>query len=233
MSEELMEDLEKANNGEIPSPFGRAEYVVPGTPASVQSKKAVRDAYLTTIRNFFKGTKYLLTGEIILNVTWLLPTKSRFETDTKADIDNCLKPIIDAFTGPDGLFIDDCQLRGLYICWRHITSDNERLLFEFEYQADQYTPKDELAFVQLDGALCTPVNLNWPKETIKIWVEFLKTNQVHKNMLENLGAPYPAVAGFLGVSQPFHRTRVNGFKVLSLTEFASYAQHETRVYQNN
>ncbi|MCB2386849.1 RusA family crossover junction endodeoxyribonuclease [Thalassolituus alkanivorans] len=221
MSEELVVDLEKAKNGEIPSPFGKAEYVVPGAPASVQSKKAVRDAYLATIKSLFKNTEYLLTGEIILNVTWLLPAKSRFETDAKADIDNCLKPIIDAFTGPDGLFIDDCQLRGLYICWRHITSEKERLVFEFEFQADQYISKDELAFVQLDGALCTPVNLNWPKEAIKPWAGMLKANQAHKNLLDNLGAPYPAVAGFLGGSQPFHRTRVNGFKVLSLTEFAS------------
>ncbi|MGM8932971.1 RusA family crossover junction endodeoxyribonuclease [Salinicola halophyticus] len=223
MSYELEGDIEKANNGEVPSPFGKAEYVVHGTPASVQSTKAVREAYLTAIKKLLKNTKYLLTGEIILNVTWLLPTKSRFETDAKADIDNCLKPIIDAFTGPDGLLIDDCQLRGLYICWRHINSDDERLVFEFEFQADQYTSKDHLAFVRLDGALCIPVNLNWPKAAIKLWARMLEANQAQKYVLEKLGVPYPAVAGFIGGSQPFHRTRVNGFKVLSLTEFESSA----------
>ncbi|MDO6562458.1 hypothetical protein Q4488_03585 [Amphritea sp. 1_MG-2023] len=65
-----MTDLEKAKNREIPSPFGKAEYVVPGTPASVQSKKAARDACLAIIKSLFKNTEYLLTGEIMLNVTW-------------------------------------------------------------------------------------------------------------------------------------------------------------------
>lgn len=221
MTDELIEELELAANGEAPPPFGRAEFTLMGSPASVQSKKDIRDAYLLSIRTQFKDIKYLLTGELILNVTWLLPAKSRFETDAKADIDNCIKPIIDAFTGPDGYFIDDCQIRGLYICWRHIESDNERLIFEFEFQADQYSPKKELAFVQLNGALCTPVNLNWPTAAKALWAGMLKTNEATKFILENLGAPYPAVAGFLGGNQPFHRTRVNGFNVMTLNDFAN------------
>jgi Holliday junction resolvase RusA-like endonuclease len=221
MSDELLEELDRANNGEAPSPFGKAEFVVHGSPASVQSKKSVRDAYLGSIKKQFSNLKYLLTGEIILNVTWLLPAKQRFETDAKSDIDNCIKPIIDAFTGPDGFFIDDCQLRGLYICWRHIESGNERLIFEFEFQGDQYSLKEELAFVKLDGALCTPVNLSWPVEAKAMWASMLVANQKGKPALENLGITYPAVAGFLGGNQPFHRTRVNRFRVLSLNQFSS------------
>lgn len=221
MSDELIEELDRSNKGEAPSPFGRAEFVVQGSPASVQSKKPVRDAYLDSIKNQFSNFKYLLTGEIILNVTWLLPAKQRFETDAKSDIDNCIKPIIDAFTGSDGLFIDDCQIRGLYICWRHIESGNERLVFEFEFQGDQYALKEELAFVQLNGALCTPVNLNWPRAAKAMWATMLVTNQKNKEILEQLGISYPAVAGFLGGNQPFHRTRVREFRVLSLSDFAS------------
>jgi len=220
MSDELIEELELANSGDAPSPFGRAEFEVLGSPASVQSKRGVRDTYLKAIRNQFKGLKFILTGDLVLNVTWLLTAKNRYETDAKSDIDNCLKPIIDAFTGPDGFFIDDCQLRGLYICWRHIESDNERLLFEFEFQADQYSLKEELAFIQLDGALCTPVNLNWPSAAKVLWAGMLKSNQTSKSTLEKLGVTYPAVASFLGGGQPFHRTRVNDFKLLSLSEFA-------------
>jgi hypothetical protein len=160
-----------------------------------------------------------LTGDLILNITWLLPTKSRYETDAKADIDNCLKLIIDAFTGGDGLFIDDCQLRGLYVCWRHIESENERVTFEFEFAASEFSSKSELAFVRLEGALCTPVNLNWPHAAKVKWANFLKSSQASKGVLERLGVSYPAVAGFLGSSRPFHVTRVKGFKVISLNDF--------------
>jgi hypothetical protein len=37
----------------------------------------------------------------------------------------------------------------------------------------------------------------------------LAANQKTKDILEGLGISYPAVAGFLGGNQPFHRTRVN------------------------
>jgi len=219
MCDELIEELNKANQGEEPSPFGKAEYIIYGSPASVQSNKNKRETYLQKIRQEFETLKYTLTGEIILNITWLLPAKSRFETDAKADIDNCIKPIIDAFTGSKGLFIDDCQLRGLYICWRHIESQDERLIFEFEFHPDEFSLKDELVFVRLEKGLCTPVNLNWPISAKVIWAGMLKSNQTAKEVLEKLGVSYPAVAGFLGNSRPFHITRVKGFNVLSMSEF--------------
>ncbi|MEO1353744.1 MAG: RusA family crossover junction endodeoxyribonuclease [Cyanobacteria bacterium J06635_15] len=219
MTDELIEELDRANRGAIPSPFGRAEFIVKGSPSSVQASKESRDKYIHSIKSQFKNLEYILTGDIILNVTWLLPSKSRYETDAKADIDNCIKPIIDAFTGSEGLFIDDCQLSGLYICWRHIEAEDERVVFEFEFVASEYSSKDELAFLQLEGALCTPVNLNWPFAAKAIWAAMLESNQTSKSILEKLGISYPAVAGFLGSSRPFHRTRVNGFKIMTLNEF--------------
>lgn len=224
MTDELIEELNKADRGEIPSPFGKAGFTVKGSPSSVQAKKDKRDEYIHSIKDQFKSLNYILTGDIILNVTWLLPTKSRYETDAKADIDNCIKPIVDAFTGPDGLFIDDCQLRGLYLCWRHIESGDERVVFEFEFVADEYTSKDKLAFVRLEGALCTPVNLDWPLAHKKKWAAMLKSRQTSKDILEELGASYPGVAGLLGSSRPFHMTRVKGFKVVNLSEFIKQNQ---------
>jgi len=221
MNDALIEDLDRVNKGEVPSPFGEAQFVVMGSPASVQSKKIIRKSYLDSIRDQFKDLQYILTGEIMLDITWLVSAKNRYETDSKSDIDNCIKPIIDAFTGPNGFFIDDCQIRGLYICWRHIESEDERVIFDFKFQGDQYSLKEGLAFIQLDGALCTPVNLNWPKNIKKLWAKMLINNKKAKVTLEELGISYPSVAGFLAGNQPFHRTRVNEFQVISLSEFSS------------
>ena len=221
MTEELIEALDSSNKGETPSPFGEEQYVLLGSPASVQSKKAVRDAYLKSIRDQLKDLKYLLTGEIMLDITWLVSAKHRYETNAKSDIDNCIKPIIDAFTGPEGLFVDDCQLRGLYICWRHIESGEERLVFDFKFQGDQYSVKKELGFVQLQGGLCSPVNLDWPKEYRAVWAKALNEGRLAKDKLETLGASYLSVSGFLAGNQPFHCSRVTEFPILSLDEFSS------------
>lgn len=219
MSDELQEALDRANAGQAPSPFGKMELVVPGAPVSVQSTKTVRETYLGQIRSLLAKFDYVLTGQLMLEVVWLVPAKSRYETDAKADIDNCLKPIIDAFTGPTGLFINDCQLKGLYICWRTIESGEERLIFTFEYDPDQYCERQGLAFLRLDKGLCSPVNTTWPKAARVAWVAAMKTGGFFKAQLEKLGMPYLALAGMQGGSQPFHITRAGGFPLLTEEEF--------------
>ncbi len=220
MTEITLEDLlDQAAKGETPSPFGRMDITVLGSPVSVQAKKVIRDSYLNSIKEQFVSLQYILTGDIFMDITWFISAKSRYETDAGADIDNCIKPIIDAFTGPDGLFIDDCQLRGLYISWSHITSDQERLLFELKFHPDEFSNKDELAFVRIDNGLCTPVNLNWSDELRTVWAELLIKGQITKESIENLGVDYMYVAGFLSNSRPFHVTRVKEFRFVSLEQF--------------
>lgn len=217
----LLEAIDQANAGLAPPPFGSLGVEILGSPASVQSSKVVRDKYLSRIKEKLSCYRYVLTGSLNLEIVWLVSAKSRHETDAKADIDNCLKPIIDAFTGPDGLFINDCQLQGLYICWRPSDSLSERLLFEFRFDADQWCGKERLAFLVLDRALCCPVDMAWPKVVREEWVSAMRAGKSYKTKLEELGVPYLAVAGMLGGSQPFHRTRTAGFPVLSAETFIS------------
>lgn len=219
--EELINALDLANTGVEPSPFGRMEIVIPGAPVSVQSSKKIREAYLATIKSELSRFHFILTGQLVLEVTWLVPAKSRYETDAKADIDNCLKPIIDAFTGPDGLFIDDCQLKGLYICWRHIVSGNERLHFQFDFDPVQWCEKDGLAFIRIERGLCCPVNLTWPGPLRESWVKVMRAGEHYKEKLERLGASYLALAAMTGGSQPFHVTRTAGFPLLSPQDFVA------------
>ncbi|MDB5346817.1 MAG: hypothetical protein JWP89_5194 [Schlesneria sp.] len=219
MNDELSDAIELANSGKAPSPFGKIEIVIPGRPVSVQSAKPVKDEYLARIKKVLSNYQYVLTGQLILDVTWLLPAKSRYETDASVDIDNCLKPIIDAFTGPDGLFVNDCQIKGLYICWRHIESGDERLHFEFEFDADQFCCKEGLAFIRLNKGLCCPVNRTWPMAVRVAWVGAIKMGELFKSQLEKLGAPYLALSGMVGGNQPFHITRTAGFPLITADEF--------------
>ena len=72
----LQDDLKACDAGQIPSPFGEMELVVLGSPASVQSTKHVKDTYLASIKAQIAQFKFLLTGELMLDVIWLLPAKS-------------------------------------------------------------------------------------------------------------------------------------------------------------
>lgn len=226
MADELIEALDRADGGVAPSPFGRMNVVIPGAPVSVQSAKAVREAYLATIKSELSRFRFILTGQLSLEIEWLVPAKSRYEMDAKADIDNCLKPIIDAFTGPHGLFINDCQLKGLYICWRHIESSDEILHFQFDFDPDKWCEKENLAFIKLERGLCCPVSTKWPTPVREAWVEAMRAGEKSKAKLEQLGTPYLALASMAGGSQPFHMTRTAGFRVLSAEDFIAGAEAE-------
>ncbi len=221
MSDELIEAIDHANAGNAPPPFGRLVIDILGAPVSVQSAKKVRDAYIASIKSKLSCFRFILTGQITLEIVWLLPAKSRFETDAKADIDNCIKPIIDAFTGPNGIFIDDCQLKGLYICWRHVDTGDERLKFQFDFDPDQWCEKEGLAFIRLERGLCCPVSLLWPKEAKELWTQAMISAQSSKDQLEKRGVSYLFLAGMTGGSQPFHITRTSGFPLLSTEEWIS------------
>ena len=127
----LVQSLDESMRGDAPSPFGKLDVTVLGPPVSIQAKRTVRDAYMARVKAELTQYKFILTGPLTLDITWHVSAKSRYETDAKADIDNCIKPIVDAFTGPDGIMVDDCQLKGLYICWHHSLSDEEMLHFQF------------------------------------------------------------------------------------------------------
>lgn len=204
--EPLLEVLDEADAGIAPSPFGKLTVEVAGAPVSVQSKKVVRDAYIAQIKAALSKFQFVLTGQIFLDITWHIPAKSRYETDAKADIDNCLKPIIDAFTGPNGIMIDDCQLKGLYVCWTHITSSDERLQFEFKFDADHFCDRDDLAFIRLDKGLCCPVSTKWPKAVRSVWVKAVRAGEHFKAVLEKANVSYLALAAMTGGGQPFHIT---------------------------
>ena len=222
----LIEALEHSNAGVAPSPFGELTLEIIGAPASIQAKKVVRDAYVKRIKAALSKFGFVLTGQILLDITWHVPAKSRYETDAKADIDNCLKPIIDAFTGPDGIMIDDCQLKGLYVSWTHISSGDERLSFDFKFDADHFCDRDGLAFIRLEKGLCCPVNTKWPKAVKAIWVKAIRAGERCKAVLEQADVPYLVLAGMLGGGQPFHVTRTGGFRVMSAEDFASEASSE-------
>ena len=104
----------------------------------------------------------------------------------------------------------------LYICWRHIESGDERLLFQFTFTPGDFADKDGFAFLRLEENLCTHVSTRWPLSLRVGWVALMKTNQLTKGALEKLGAPYLPVASLLG-GRPFHISRVQSFPVFKTT----------------
>jgi hypothetical protein len=56
-------------------------------------------------------------------------------------IDNLLKPMLDAFCGPNGLLVDDCQVRSLGISWISTTSDQPAVTIQVHFIDSDFVPK--------------------------------------------------------------------------------------------
>ena len=97
------EALERPSSGELYLSFSIA-------PVSVQSKAARRAAQRRFIAEALSLYRFVLTGEVQVTVTWHSSEWSRYESCTTPDVDNIVKPLLDALVGPDGVLVDDCQM---------------------------------------------------------------------------------------------------------------------------
>jgi Holliday junction resolvase RusA-like endonuclease len=218
---ELIKALEAANDGREPSPFGSLEFKIPGYPVSIQAKKAARDESVTRIKSSFGKIDYFLIGDIHLEFRWYISAKSRYETDENSDLDNALKPTIDAITGLEGLFIDDCQVRSLHVAWSHSMSGTEYINVRIDFAPDEWCRRDNIIFIDIGQGLCVLAPKLLPTEGKQLWTSMLKTMAISKDALLSLGISYPSVASLLGAPGPFHRTRVREFEVVTLNEYAN------------
>lgn len=91
---------------------------------SIQSQKATRDELCSIIQKQLLPFEWICVGSVNLEFLWYLHGTQRQETDKVGDIDNIIKPIIDALTGERGLLVDDSQIGSLHTFWNsrnHLT----------------------------------------------------------------------------------------------------------------
>lgn len=89
-------------------------------PVSFQGSPGARRRLEQIVREAATKPGRLLTGEVGIEIEWLLHEKRRWEsphTLGTPDLDNILKPLIDGLCGPTGLLIDDCQVQAVACNW--------------------------------------------------------------------------------------------------------------------
>lgn len=220
-SSENMKDLEGlmelAAQGLEPSPFGNGSFLVEGAPASLQSPRKLKDDFIARVRDAIKHLDYYLTGDVTLDVYWFLHRDIRYRTDKSPDVDNILKPLIDALCGPDGLLVDDCQLSRVNVEWiSWIHPDKQQVKLELRFIDSDFHKKAGLFFVDFGKGLCYPFSGHIPHVGL---VKLLETMRFMQEQAE-LIRPYSEEAAYAlsSVQRPFHRSRIARFPVLTYDE---------------
>lgn len=134
--------------------YGEYELRLESTPASSQSSRAIKDEYKNKIRHIIKDCSNIFVREIGINIEWITSPKSRYETDKTYDIDNIIKPTLDAMSGKDGLFIDDCQVQNVMCYWIDKSSEDSPdelyiRVFALEQNNDYVFDKNSIVFFSI------------------------------------------------------------------------------------
>ena len=212
-----------SNNLNEPPEYGEITMSFPIEPVSLQSKSTKKNFVKSEIRKTTKNLKYLLSGDVKVEIQWLLHEQERYESPDSPDMDNIIKPILDGLTGPDGILIDDCQVQTIGSHWIDWTKKEHRINISIRYIAEDYVTKENLIFINMGDNLFMPFHTDIPNESNKLIFNHLKNGiKLKKEMLKETGDYYQAKM-FTSIQRVFHKSRIYGvFKSMEEEEFEEY-----------
>ena len=212
------------NPPEFPSKYGQSKLQVFIRPVSTQATRVQKDQVISAIREITKAIDKIITTDISVNITWFVNEDERYELDSSADVDNIIKPIIDAISGPSGIIVNDCQVQHLSCNWRDRYDEPEHIEIEISYEPDAFFEKDKIIFVQVRGALCMPIHGGMENEALKILLDDFEMKLWTRDRLLEMGNTYYQARSVMSIQRYFHRTRVGEFKVKRIEELRASMQ---------
>lgn len=196
------------------------EIRIPLAPVSIQSSSQSKAEFKAKVREQCAPFSFLLACDVQIEVTWHIHEQERYETDRAPDVDNILKPLLDALSGPDGVLIDDNQVQSICCSWVDWTRRDEEISISIRFYDDEgWMPKGHFKFVQFEKGLCYPVATYFPRELQEAFVRIFEKGLTARADLEKIGVGYEEARALMPVARIFHRTRVSDFPVITLEQF--------------
>jgi Holliday junction resolvase RusA-like endonuclease len=195
-------------------------------PISQQARSETKEAFRQEVRRILRTSQYLLSGDVQIEVEWLVSEQVRYESDRAPDVDNILKPLLDSLAGPDGILIDDNQVQHVSCAWIDWNESGEALRVSVRFSPDEWILKHGLVFVQFHRALCLPIPNFETRDQRLGWVEAYKGVLLARTEADRQGLPYNWSRVLMPRQRVFHRTRIAAFPVVSEEDFRAQFPEE-------
>jgi len=206
---------------------GEIELTILAPPASQQSRRSEKERFGDLIRSQLGQCQFLLLGDVVADIEWLVHEQRRYESNEAPDVDNILKPLLDTLCGPQGLIVDDCQIQAVSCRWIDSPSpDNECVQIRLRFRPDEWLSKSGFCFVHLGKGLCFPTTRNAQPRAVLFIVEQVNVMLATRNKLIELGADYYTANGVMSVQRVFHRSRVGRFDVIEIDSLRAELKQE-------
>ena|ERR1700741_721855 len=204
---------------DAPSECGSMRINLSIPPVSFQAAATKKSAIRAALTTIVSPTEYLLAGDVQIAIEWRISALARYQSDNSADVDNIVKPILDALSGPDGIMIDDCQVQSLACYWTGGFSgpDNESVSIELGFDPDAYLPKAGLVFLHVERGLHFPIHDASPAAALLIGEHITKRFQDVREMT-SIGTELGPAHLLLPIQRVFHRSKIRGFRTTTLEE---------------
>jgi hypothetical protein len=163
-----------------------------------------------------EGSDFLMTHDVEVTLTWFVSEHNRYQTHTAADLDNVIKPLLDAATGPEGVMIDDNQVQSIRAAWMTPGSWGEG----FDLTIESLNPEDTIqregtAFVEFAPDTCYVLPGAYP-EAWPTLIEGFRAYVDGRAKRIAAGIAPADLAFFAPIARPWHsqRLRLQRFPVL-------------------
>jgi Holliday junction resolvase RusA-like endonuclease len=200
---------------------------VPLAPVRFKAPRWRKQALCSLIRRYTSKQPFLLTGEVKLDIEWMIHEQDRHETPRSPDLDNILKPMLDALQGPDGVMVNDSQVQEISCRWIDWTSREQRFDLRIRYIEDEWAEKEGLMFVRMTANLCLPLDRTLPAATLLKILEVSEQQFAARQQMLTATGDYYTANRVMSVRRPFHISRVTGFSTIALEQIRSELRNET------
>jgi len=207
---------------------GEIELCFPIKPVSGTSNPKIKKAFIDKIQQVTSAYNFILSGDVKIEIEWRIHERQRYEFPSSPDLDNILKPIVDALSGPQGLLIDDCQVQTVTCYWiDHFNLNEEEITVRIRLMtADDGLLKDKLFFVLMESKtesemgtkteskLCYPISFSGidSQPALEAMVGLLESVQQRltlRDELLELNIEYYSAQTIMPSQQFFHIQRIN------------------------
>lgn len=208
------------HNLDEPPIFGELTFSFDFEPVSLQSNSQKKEFIKNKIKNITSQVNYVLSGELKIEIQWLVHEQERYESPNAPDMDNIIKPILDGLSGPNGIIIDDCQVQTIGSHWIDWTKREHKINVNIQFIADEYVSKSNLVFVRVDRNLYMPLQSDLPKEAKILLLDYLQKVIELKNEIYSKTNDYYEAKKIMPIQRLFHKSRINeNFTLLEIEEY--------------
>ena len=189
---------------------------VPMQPVSLQASRKKKDITTAAIRKALSKPRFLLCGDVTIDVEWWLHESFRYESISAPDVDNVLKVILDALSGPKGIIINDCQVQGVSCHWIDWTKTQQQFTIRINYVPGEWLANDSIRFVRFNKTLCLPIDNDFPPDEVMKLLQLMEKRSEYQRQFEHYGASYEMVRAKMPSQRFFHIGHVRGFDIVDM-----------------